>query len=156
MCLFKCVSPWIPVTVFKVLVWQAGLKGISCHLILTLCTPAPCALPRRDQRPTLAELQSIIVDGEVVSIIRNVADNWKNLCVAFNFDPNGRQLKIIEQRYPNRAEECSREMFQTWLKVQGVTWSSLIAVLESCDEAVIAEKVKAYVGIGAQQKGNYE
>ena len=76
--------------------------------------------------------------------------------MAFNFDPNGRQLKIIEQRYPNQAEECCREMFQTWLKVQGVTGSSLIAVLESCDEAVIAEKVKAYVGIGAQQKGNYE
>ena len=104
----------------------------------------------------MAELQSITGDGEVVSIIRNVADNWKNLCVAFNFDPDGRQLKIIEQRYPNRAEECSREMFQTWLKVQGVTWSSLIAVLESCDEVILAEHVKAYVSIESHQKGDCE
>ena len=104
----------------------------------------------------MAELQSITVDGEVVSIIRNVADNWKNLYVALNFDPDGQQLKIIEQRYPNQAEECSREMFQTWLKVQGVTWSSLIAVLDSCDEVILAEHVKAYVSIESHQKGDCE
>ena len=142
------------IIVFRFRFGRAGLKGISCHLILTLCTLAPCALPRRDQRPTLAELQSITVNGEVVSIIGNVADNWKNLCVAFNFDSEGRQLKIIEQRYPNQPEQCCREMFQTWLKVQGVTWSSLIAVLHSCDEVILAEHVKAYVGIEAHQKGD--
>ena len=83
-----------------------------------------------------------------------MADKWKNLFVAFNFDSDGQQLKVIEQRYPNQAEECCREMFQTWLKVPGVSWSSLIFVLESCDEVVIAEHVKAYVGIDTHPKGD--
>ena len=80
-----------------------------------------------------------------------MADNWKNICVAFNFDPNGRTLKRIEQRYPNQAVDCCREMFQTWLRVQGASWSSLITILESCGEGLLAEHVKAYV---SQQEGN--
>ena len=117
-----------------------------------LCTPVqPPAPPRPNQMPTLAELQTFIVNGETVSIITDVADNWKSLCVAFNFDPNGRTLKRIEQRYPNQAEDCCREMFQTWLKVQGASWKSLITILESCSERLLAKHVKTYV---SQQEGD--
>ena len=83
----------------------------------------------------------------MVSIIRDVAPNWKDLCVAFNFDPTGRQLKVIEQRYPNQPEECCREMFQTWLKMRGASWRSLISVLEASNEDLLADHVKTYVGI---------
>ena len=121
---------------------------------LTLCSPVqPPAPPGPSQTPTLAELQTFTVNGETVSIITDVADSWKNICVAFNFDPNGRTLKRIEQRYPNQAVDCCREMFQTWLKVQGASWSSLITILESCSEGLLAEHVKAYV---SQQKGEGE
>ena len=37
-----------------------------------------------------------------------------------------------------------------------MTWSSLIAVLESCDEVILAEHVKAYVSIESHQKGDCE
>ena len=93
------------------------------------------------------------MNGEAVSIITEVADNWKNICVVFNFDPNGRRLKLIEQKYPNQSEDCCREMFQTWLKIPGASWGSLIFTLEACGEATLAEQVKTYVGIGPQQEG---
>ena len=123
----------------------------SAHVSVIFCTPvqpsATCSNPAPclDQRPTLAELQSFKVNGETVSIIRDVAAEWKKICGAFNFDPNGRKLKVIEQQYPNRPEDCCRETFQTWLKMSGASWRSLISVLESCKEDYLADFVKQYV-----------
>ena len=109
--------------------------------------PTLAELSAADQRPTLAELQSFTVNGETVNIITDVADNWKNVCMAFKFDPAGRTLNRIDQKFPNRPEDCCREMFQIWLKTKGATWKCLVTVLESSEEGLLADFVKTYVGI---------
>ena len=93
--------------------------------------PTLAELPAANQRPTLAELQNFTVNGETVNIITDVADNWRRVGAAFNFDPAGRTLNRIDQKFPNRPEDCCREMFQTWLKTIGATWKRLVKVLES-------------------------
>ena len=109
--------------------------------------PTLAELPAVNQRPTLAELQSFTVNGETVNIITDVADNWKSVCMAFNFDPVGRTLNRIDQKFPNRPEDCCREMFQTWLKSKGATWKCLATVLESSGEGLLADFVKTYACI---------
>ena len=109
--------------------------------------PTLAELPAANQRPTLAKLQSFNVNGEAVNIIADVADNWKSVGAAFNFDPAGRTLNRIDQKFPNRPEDCSREMFQTWLKTKGATWKCLVTVLESSGEGLLADFVKTYAGI---------
>ena len=52
-----------------------------------------------------------------------MADNWKCICVAFNFDPVGRTLKKIEKQFPNVPNDCCIEMFQTWLKTKDASWN---------------------------------
>eukprot|EP00731_Ephydatia_muelleri_P014728 Em0008g448a len=99
-----------------------------------------------DQSPTLAELQTFSVNGEYVHIMVDVADKWEQICVALNLDPEGRMLKKIERQFPNRPEDCCREMFKKWLKTKGASWKSLIVVLESNEEYVLAELVKTYIG----------
>ena len=106
----------------------------------------PFSLLAADQRPTLAELQTFSVNGEYVHIMADVADKWEQICVALNLDPEGRMLKKIERQFPNRPEDCCREMFQKWLKTKGASWKSLIVVLESNEEYVLAELVKTYIG----------
>ena len=100
-----------------------------------------------NQRPTLAELQSFTVNGETVNIITDVADNWRRVCAAFNFDTDGRTLNRIDQKFPNKPKDCCREMFQTWLKTKGATWKCLVAVLDSAGEGRLANSVKAYADI---------
>ena len=78
----------------------------------------PFSLLAADQRPTLAELQTFSVNGEYVHIMADVADKWEHICVALNLDPEGRMLKKIERQFPNRPEDCCREMFQKWLKTK--------------------------------------
>ena len=76
-----------------------------------------------------------------------MADNWRRICAAFNFDPAGRTLNRIDQKFPNRPEDCCREMFQTWLKTKGATWMCLVAILECSGEGLLADFVKTYAGI---------
>ena len=100
-----------------------------------------------DRKPTLAELQTFSVNGEYVHIMASVADKWQNICVGLNLDPEGRTLKRIECRFPNRPEDCCREMFQIWLRTKGASWKSLIVVLESNEEGSLAENVKTHISI---------
>ena len=103
-------------------------------------------LAAADRRPTLAEQQTFSMSGKSVHIMAVVAAKWEQICVAFNFDPERSTLKIIRRQFPNRPEECCREMFQKWLKTKDASWRSLIAVLESNEECALAEHVKIYLG----------
>ena len=76
-----------------------------------------------------------------------MADNWRRICAAFNFDPAGRTLNRIDQKFPNRPEDCCREKFQTWLKIKGATWMCLVTILECSGEGLLADFVKTYAGI---------
>ena len=109
--------------------------------------PTLAELPAANQGPTLAQLQRFTVNGELVNIITDVADNWKCICVAFNFDPAGRTLKSIEKQFQNVPKDCCIEMFQTWLKTKDATWKHLITALESSGESRLADFVKTYAGI---------
>ena len=66
--------------------------------------------------------------------------------MTFNFDPAGRALKRIEQQFPNKPEDCCREMFQTWLKNRSASWKCLIPAQESSDEYLLADYIKTYIG----------
>ena len=100
--------------------------------------------PAANRRPTLAELQRFTVNGITVNIIHELAYNWKNVCIAFNFDPAGSTLQTIEQRFPNRPEDCCREMFHIWMKTKGATWMCLVTILENAGEGLLATFVKDY------------
>ena len=56
-------------------------------------------------------------------------------------------MKRIDQQYPIKSEDCCRMMFMEWLK-RNDSWMSLTSVLESCDEHVLASKVKPCVEPG--------
>ncbi|KAL5456986.1 hypothetical protein EMCRGX_G034215 [Ephydatia muelleri] len=112
---------------------------------VSMSSPAS-SLGRIDDVPTIGELESFTVDGEKVTIMVDVAERWKDLCIAFNFDPVQRTAQRIEQKWNGNAAKCCLEMFQLWLKTQGASWRRLIGVLDHCKELLLVSLIKAYVG----------
>lgn len=117
---------------------------------LPVSSPTPLApvVPksRINEPPSMEELKSFTVDGDNVTIMTDVAERWKDLGIAFNFDPVQRTVQKIEQKHNGDPQKCCVEMFQLWLKTKGATWGGLINVLECCQEVLLASQVKSYVG----------
>ena len=130
-----------------------SVTGVSLNQIapqppvasVSMSSPAS-SLGRIDDVPTIGELESFTVDGEKVTIMVDVAERWKDLCIAFNFDPVQRTAQKIEQKWNGDAAKCCLEMFQLWLKTQGASWRRLIGVLDHCKELLLVSLIKAYVG----------
>ena len=109
-----------------------------------------------DDKPTLQNLESFSLhkgNNECITIIEEVAHMWKKLYAAFNFDSSQESLERIEQVY-HSDDKCCKEMFSLWLKRTDASWRSLIAVLESCDVALV-DNVREHVGIAIHEKGEF-
>ena len=122
-----------------------GVCGQVAGVGLPWTSPPGCCL---GNVPTIEELEKFTVNGDTVTIMTDVAQRWKEICVAFNFDPTQRTAQKIEQRFCGNPAQCCREMFQLWLKTDGASWDSLINVLDNCKERLLASQVKAYVRAG--------
>ena len=62
-----------------------------------------------------------------------------------DFDETGTQLDIIRDKYHGDPEVCCREMFQYWLKGNGVkpqTWHKLVELIGDCDQEVLADELR--------------
>ena len=62
------------------------------------------------------------------------------------FDECGSKLESIKTKNLNDPEACCREIFQHWLKGNGVrpcSWRKLIELLEDCDFEALAEQVNS-------------
>ena len=85
-------------------------------------------------------------EGKKIRIISAVAPRWQELGDQLEFDEFGAKLDAIKTKNNNDPEVCCREMFQHWLKGNGVkpcSWRKLIELLEDCDFGVLAEQVRA-------------
>ena len=85
-------------------------------------------------------------EGKRIKIIDTVAPKWKALGDQLEFDEFGSNLDAIETKNINKPNECCREMFQHWLKGNGVrpcSWRKLIELLKDCDFEVLAEQVNS-------------
>ena len=85
-------------------------------------------------------------EGKKIKIISAVAPRWQELGDQLEFDEFGAKLDAIKTKNSNDPEACCREMFQHWLKGNGVkpcSWHKLIELLEDCDFEVLAEQVRA-------------
>ena len=82
--------------------------------------------------------------GKKIRIIETVAPKWQRLGDQLEFDELGSKLETIKTKNRDDPEACCREMFQLWLKGNGVrpcSWRKLIELLEDCDFEVLAEQV---------------
>ena len=85
-------------------------------------------------------------EGKKIKIISAVAPRWLMLGYQLEFDEFGAKLDEIKTKNLYDPEECCREMFQHWLKGNGVkpcSWRKLIEVLEDCDFDMLAEEVNS-------------
>ena len=100
-----------------------------------------------DATPTLAKLLILKTpEGKKIKIISIVAPQWQVLGDQLDFDEYGGKLDLIRASNPADLEACCREMFQHWLKGNGVrpcSWRKLIELLEDCDFEVLADQVNA-------------
>ena len=83
-------------------------------------------------------------DGKKIRIISTVASKWQELGDQLEFDEFGAKLDAIKTKNHENPEACCREMFQHWLKGNGVkpcSWRSVIELLEDCDFEVLAGQV---------------
>ena len=100
-----------------------------------------------DTPPTLKKLSMMkTAKGKKIRIMETVASKWKRLGDQLEFDELGSKLENIKTKNRDDPEECCREMFQHWLKGDGVrpcSWRKLIELLEDCDFEVLAEQVNS-------------
>ena len=83
--------------------------------------------------------------GKKVEIINKVAPNWKTFGVHLEFDRDGSMLDLIEKRNFRDPIDCCRDMFQYWLKGNGVkplSWSTVTSILRSVGLAVLAKDLE--------------
>lgn len=82
---------------------------------------------------------------ERVEIIKTVASKWKDVCIAFEFDDTGSQLKNFTAEYAGHSpvEPC-RATFIFWLEGNGVevTWRKLLEIITDGDKKIFADKIK--------------
>ena len=103
-----------------------------------------------DTSPTLdlATLSMMkTANGEKIKIIETVAPRWQELGAQMKFDKVGTKLDIIKAKH-NDPKDCSREMFQYWLRGSGVrpcSWKKLIELLQECDFELLADQVREAV-----------
>ena len=84
--------------------------------------------------------------GNKVCIIKRLAPHWTVMGDLLEFDDDGTQLSIIEDKYQDNPEACCRAMFQHWLKGNGVepcSWCKLIELLRDCSQEELAEEIEA-------------
>ena len=96
--------------------------------------------------PTLKNLSMMkIEEGKKIKIISAVASRWQELGDQLEFDAFGAKLDAIKTKNLGDPEACCREMFQHWLKGNGVrpcSWRKLIELLEDYDFEVLAQQVR--------------
>ena len=98
-----------------------------------------------DSTPTLAKLTLLETRKGKVKIIKRVAPYWRKLGALLDFDEDGTQLDTIEQKWRGDPEDCCQNMFQHWVKGNGVrpcSWSRLIKLLEDNDQQSLSEEVR--------------
>ena len=107
-------------------------------------------LSNTDATPTLKMLTLMKTPkGNKIRVIQTVAPRWQRLGVLLDFDESGKKLEFIETKNHCIPEECCREMFQHWLKGNGVrpcSWRTLIELLEDCDFEMLAEELYMHLG----------
>ena len=85
-------------------------------------------------------------EGTKINILSAVTLRWQELGEQLEFDEFGEQLDHIKTRKKGNPEACCREMFQHWLKGNGVrpcSWRQLIELLEYCDFIELAGQVRS-------------
>lgn len=84
-------------------------------------------------------------NGERLQITKQLAPHWKDLGFILEFDKSGSQVTTIEQKCRGDPEACCQEMFQYWLKGNGVkpcSWRKLIELLEDCGQQSLSEETQ--------------
>ena len=51
------------------------------------------------------------------------------------------ELKIIKQDHPSNSKECKLTMVDTWIKLGGATWSTLVEALWEIGRRGLANKL---------------
>ena len=99
-----------------------------------------------DAALTLANLSLLrTAGGKKIQIIKRLAPSWREVGILLDFDESGTELDIIEKTHPTNPVACCQAMFQHWVKGNGVrpcSWSTLIDLLEDCDQQTLAKEIQ--------------
>lgn len=106
-----------------------------------------CILSYPETSPTLKTLSVMkTTTGKRIKIIATVCSSWQDLGAQMEFDEFGTKLDAIKAKHSNDPESCCREMFQHWLRGNGIrpcSWRKLIELLQDCDFEHLADQVKS-------------
>ena len=135
-----------------VLIYHPPLVVVTQHIplsvsnsnpLLNVCAVFECLLISSDSKPTLAKLSSL--KASKIQVIKRVAPRWYDLGSLLDFDDSGTELDIIKEKHRSDPVNCSRAMFQHWVKGNGRgphTWRTLIELLEESDHKVLAGEIR--------------
>ncbi len=95
----------------------------------------------------MAKLSLLKGKGKEVEIIKAVTPNWIAFGLHLDFDPVGCDLETIEKRNNKDPADSCKDMFQHWLKGNGVkaTWDNVIEFLDAVGLKVLANDVRAII-----------
>lgn len=84
-------------------------------------------------------------DGKKIDIITQTAPHYWEIGIVLLNDESGAVVQGIADQH-TAAAYCMTEIYKKWLGKDGV-WKNLIACLQKCQLNVLAEEIKAGVGM---------
>ena len=100
-----------------------------------------------DKRPTIAQLQLLSLSGRRVEIIKSLAPRWHLFGDHLSFDSDSTTIDLIKEKHQGDPESGCKEMFQKWLKGEGVrpvNWRTLAQLLEDFEYKRLATDIRTY------------
>ena len=102
-----------------------------------------------DKEPTLLQLTLLkSPSGKKLEIIRNIAPDWRQFGIHFDFDTAGHTLGLIASKHRDDPINCCTEMMGMWLKGRGrqpATWATLIDLLKNAEMNSLAQELETMV-----------
>ena len=102
-----------------------------------------------DERPGITELTDLL--------LHRLAPEWKNFCIAANFDPYGITLRTIDTTNRGNPVDCCRDVLIKLVSDQNPTWKTVIGYLKSSRCGQLTRDVEEFVKKQGndQNKGNW-
>lgn len=99
-----------------------------------------------DEKPTLGKLRILkAANQNKINVIKKISSKWIEFGDVLEFSDDSINFDSIKEKCGNDPEKCCREIFDFWIKGNGVqpcTWGKLIELLDMIDESNLAEEIK--------------
>ena len=102
-----------------------------------------CVIYTIADKPFLHQLKLLKAGWERLSVVEQVAANWKTLGLALHFEHS--VLETIDRDVHFQSEDACQKLLSRWLDGKAchpITWERLLKALKDAKKHTLAEKLK--------------